>query len=678
MPLLSVAGALGAPRLPPRLASEGIGERAPQTCALVSEPAGRVGSPLHQGVNSPSVGVRGETARRSALGLAARLCFALAVGLYVVVAPSLRASAAPLATVFMDGSTLVYQAADGMNDEVAISAVDNDDSQGNPISWSIELTQSPGQFLPPTPTVASGGCAVTSVDIEGTTYVDCSLDGSTPPSSEIHLGDGDDIGRVSSAFEGAQILGEAGNDYLIADTRDGRIAELDASPLPYGPDSAILDGGDGDDTLGNVEPTVAYCRGGSDTFSGGAGTDTFDADLFLTWHQCGGYVNAEAVAYEGKVGFGASITQDGLPNDGDVKEGDNVGTDIENIMGTAGSDTIRISSGPHHIIGREGNDLIFVDNGSQDVVDCDDPDVFSEIGATAGFDTVVADTDDSFTAYGTNPSTCESVLPPGSDSALGTINIETDADSLPPVIDFTIAGFFGPWSYWEPDSNGDVVCIYPWEVRECAAQLGVDATGTTSSQSVHLPPGLFSLSVKERTNYQLGGILCSDPTDNTTTELGAGVANNGPFPPYAGSAFVQIDGGETVTCRFFAQGSSADPSVQITDSPDPVVKGKQLTYNILVANAGALDANAVSLTDSLPAHVRFVSATPTRGSCGVRKRNVTCQIGTLAGGSSVTVSIVVVPGRAGDIVDTASVSSATADSDLSNNSDAESTHVVRR
>ncbi|HEV8384392.1 MAG TPA: choice-of-anchor Q domain-containing protein, partial [Candidatus Acidoferrales bacterium] len=60
---------------------------------------------------------------------------------------------------------------------------------------------------------------------------------------------------------------------------------------------------------------------------------------------------------------------------------------------------------------------------------------------------------------------------------------------------------------------------------------------------------------------------------------------------------------------------SADLSVTKTDSPDPVNAGANLTYTVTVSNAGPSAAPA-TLTDTLPAGVTFVSATPSNAPTG--------------------------------------------------------------
>ncbi|MBI3608409.1 MAG: DUF11 domain-containing protein, partial [Nitrospirae bacterium] len=113
--------------------------------------------------------------------------------------------------------------------------------------------------------------------------------------------------------------------------------------------------------------------------------------------------------------------------------------------------------------------------------------------------------------------------------------------------------------------------------------------------------------------------------------------------------------------------ASADLSITKTDAPDPVLAGQNLTYTITVANAGPSAATGVTVTDTLPAGVTFVSATPTQGTCS-GTTTVTCALGTLNNGASATVTIVVKPTAAGTLSNSASVTSAVTDPNTANNS----------
>ncbi|MFQ5900770.1 MAG: DUF11 domain-containing protein [Thermodesulfobacteriota bacterium] len=120
---------------------------------------------------------------------------------------------------------------------------------------------------------------------------------------------------------------------------------------------------------------------------------------------------------------------------------------------------------------------------------------------------------------------------------------------------------------------------------------------------------------------------------------------------------------------------AADLSVTKTDSPDPAVVGNNITYTVTITNNGPDDATGVTLTDTLPGSVTFISATPDQGSCSEAGGIVTCNIGAMTNGASVTVTIVVTPITAGTITNTADVTANETDPDTGNNSVGENTMV---
>ncbi|MER8042491.1 hypothetical protein [Streptomyces sp. NPDC094032] len=90
---------------------------------------------------------------------------------------------------------------------------------------------------------------------------------------------------------------------------------------------------------------------------------------------------------------------------------------------------------------------------------------------------------------------------------------------------------------------------------------------------------------------------------------------------------------------------SADLATSISASPEPVANGATLTYTVRVHNYGPTAAEGVVLTDHLPANGRFVSATPSTGTCDMpppgATDTVTCSFGTLSRGGDVTVTLAV-------------------------------------
>ncbi len=121
-------------------------------------------------------------------------------------------------------------------------------------------------------------------------------------------------------------------------------------------------------------------------------------------------------------------------------------------------------------------------------------------------------------------------------------------------------------------------------------------------------------------------------------------------------------------------GAAADLSIVKSDSPDPVIVGQPLTYTLDVINAGPDAAVDVTVSDTLPAGVTFVDAATSHGSCSHSAGTVTCALGTVTLVLAM-VTIEVVPSSPGTVTNSASVSSTTADSNPTNNTDSEETVV---
>jgi len=97
--------------------------------------------------------------------------------------------------------------------------------------------------------------------------------------------------------------------------------------------------------------------------------------------------------------------------------------------------------------------------------------------------------------------------------------------------------------------------------------------------------------------------------------------------------------------------------------------GQQITYTITATNNGPQTANGVTLTDTLPKNTGFGSATSTQGSCAPtpHQQLVTCNIGTMNSGGTVTVTLVTKPTKKGDFTDTATVSATSPNDPVSGN-----------
>jgi len=123
-------------------------------------------------------------------------------------------------------------------------------------------------------------------------------------------------------------------------------------------------------------------------------------------------------------------------------------------------------------------------------------------------------------------------------------------------------------------------------------------------------------------------------------------------------------------------GDPADLSLTKSDSPDPVAEDAVLTYTLRVENSGPDAATNVTVSDDLPSQVTPSAATPSSGNCEIQGKKVNCELGTIATGGSVEVSIDVTPKKAGLITNEAEVESEVSDPSSANNRASETTTVT--
>ena len=222
--------------------------------------------------------------------------------------------------------------------------------------------------------------------------------------------------RISTGAGGDRITGAAEHD--VIDAGGAPYKGQEALP-PTGntavddPNRNIVDGGAGNDTVIQLRGT------GRDVVTGGAGTDIVTyADRFT--------VGAPGSA-------GVHVTLDGVANDGDPNidqldstaagEGDNIGTDVEDLTGTKREDRLVGSAAANVLLGDEGVDVLTGGSGEDlilarepasagagtaDVISCGSPSptktgtsTFGVFSTTSGVDRLQADLADP------KPASCE-------------------------------------------------------------------------------------------------------------------------------------------------------------------------------------------------------------------------------------------------------------------------------
>ncbi len=126
--------------------------------------------------------------------------------------------------------------------------------------------------------------------------------------------------------------------------------------------------------------------------------------------------------------------------------------------------------------------------------------------------------------------------------------------------------------------------------------------------------------------------------------------------------------------------SAPDISVTVNDDVDPVNVGAPFNYEVEVTNSGPGTSNAVMLFNVIPASTTFASVVASQGGCSflAPSDTVFCSFGSIANGANATATIAVTaPNGSQFLVNTASVSSSSGDSNPSNNSDSEATTVQK-
>ena len=179
--------------------------------------------------------------------------------------------------------------------------------------------------------------------------------------------------------------------------------------------------------------------------------------------------------------------------------------------------------------------------------------------------------------------------------------------------------------------------------------------------------------------------LCAPIGGGSTVECALGTIAAGDVVSFTLTVFVDDAAGVLATNNVTVDSDSTDPTpgnnsdtdetdvsfdadlgLEKTSAPDPATPGENITWTLVVTNDGPSIAVNTVITDVLPAGATFVSAST---DCLENAGTVTCDAGSLAAGASATFEIVALVDEAftGPIVNTASASSDTPDSDPSDN-----------
>ncbi len=90
----------------------------------------------------------------------------------------------------------------------------------------------------------------------------------------------------------------------------------------------------------------------------------------------------DTVTYTGSAASVTVSLNDAKADDGAAGEGDNVGSDVENVTGGSGNDTLAGNVSPNRLVGNDGSDTLVGSGGSDDLQGGNGDDgIFADDGA---------------------------------------------------------------------------------------------------------------------------------------------------------------------------------------------------------------------------------------------------------------------------------------------------------
>lgn len=116
----------------------------------------------------------------------------------------------------------------------------------------------------------------------------------------------------------------------------------------------------------------------------------------------------------------------------------------------------------------------------------------------------------------------------------------------------------------------------------------------------------------------------------------------------------------------------------VKDASSPTELNGVVNYTMTVTNKGPDTATNVQLADPAPAGITYLTATPSQGTCAVTASLITCTLGTIAPGQTVTVNATGRATQVGSLTNTATVTgSGGGEANPADNTDSATTVVTK-
>jgi uncharacterized repeat protein (TIGR01451 family) len=199
-----------------------------------------------------------------------------------------------------------------------------------------------------------------------------------------------------------------------------------------------------------------------------------------------------------------------------------------------------------------------------------------------------------------------------------------------------------------------------------------NATWTCSASAGSSCNAAGTGNLNERVDLALGGTASFTITGTVLSSATGLLTNTARVTPPAGVN--DPDPSDNTASDTDTLGAQADISV-IKTGPATANRNENISYKLEVKNNGVSDARDVTVTDTLPTGLNFFSSSTPQGSCNYAAPKLTCSLGTMVSGSSVTVTVVAKATGIGAVTNTANVISSTTDPDQTNNSSSVTTTI---
>jgi len=253
-------------------------------------------------------------------------------------------------------------------------------------------------------------------------------------------------------------------------------------------------------------------------------------------------------------------------------------------------------------------------------------------------------TEPAVAGYSTTYNNCSNLVIPAGGSATCTI---TNNDVPPGVGAISVSKSADPTSLQEP--GGQVT--YSVRITNTSADVDITVTNVVDDKfgdlddeggsgcfdvPINLAPGQFASCQFTKQITGAGG------TSHVNTVTASGRDENG--NSLSGSDDARVD----ITPRLI-------DLVVVKDATSPTALNGTVTYTMTVTNKGPDPATNVQLADPAPAGITYLSANPSQGTCSVGPALITCSLGTIAPGQTVTITVTGRATQAGSHTNTATV-----------------------